>query len=95
MCGGPLAAFFMQGKCGAGAAIGPDAELFVDANGTYSRKQALAFAQAYAEQDARRFEEPVFSADLDGLRSLRDSAPAGMDVTAGEYGYDLFYFAIC
>ena len=26
-------------------AIGPDAELFVDANGAYSRKQALALAE--------------------------------------------------
>jgi L-alanine-DL-glutamate epimerase-like enolase superfamily enzyme len=38
------------------------------------------------------FEEPVSSDDLDGLRLLRDRAPAGMDITAGEYGYDLFYF---
>ena len=29
-------------------AIGPDAELFVDANGAYSRKQALAQAEAFA-----------------------------------------------
>ena len=38
------------------------------------------------------FEEPVSSDDLDGLRLLRDRAPAGMDVAAGEYGYDLVYF---
>ena len=38
------------------------------------------------------FEEPVSSDDLDGLRLLRDRAPAGMDIAAGEYGYDLFYF---
>ncbi len=37
-------------------------------------------------------EEPVSSDDLDGLRLLRDRAPAGMDVTAGEYGYDARYF---
>ena len=30
-------------------AIGAEAELFVDANGGYSRKQALAFAAAFAE----------------------------------------------
>jgi L-alanine-DL-glutamate epimerase-like enolase superfamily enzyme len=30
-------------------AIGADAELFVDGNGAYSRKQALAFAEAFAE----------------------------------------------
>ena len=37
-------------------------------------------------------EEPVSSDDLEGLRLLRDRAPAGMDVTAGEYGYDETYF---
>ena len=73
-------------------AIGPDVELFVDANGAYSRKQALAQAEAFAELDVRWFEEPVSSDDLDGLRLLRDRAPAGMDIAAGEYGYDLFYF---
>ena len=74
------------------AAVGPAVELFVDANGAYSRKQALAFAAAFAEQNVTWFEEPVSSDDLAGLRLVRDRAPAGMDVAAGEYGYDLFYF---
>ncbi|WP_437993264.1 enolase C-terminal domain-like protein [Sorangium sp. So ce145] len=73
-------------------AIGPDAALFVDANGAYSRKQALAFAERFAGEGVRWFEEPVTSDDLDGLRLLRDRAPAGMDIAAGEYGYDLVYF---
>lgn len=73
-------------------AIGPEAELFVDANGAYSRKQALAFAQAFRSYNVSWFEEPVSSDDLEGLRLLRDQAPAGMDITAGEYGYDLVYF---
>jgi L-alanine-DL-glutamate epimerase-like enolase superfamily enzyme len=73
-------------------AIGPDTQLFVDANGAYSRKQALSFADAYAALGVCWFEEPVSSDDLEGLRLLRDRAPAGMDITAGEYGYDLFYF---
>ena len=38
------------------------------------------------------FEEPVSSDDLEGLRLIRDQGPAGMDIAAGEYGYDLFYF---
>jgi L-alanine-DL-glutamate epimerase-like enolase superfamily enzyme len=73
-------------------AIGADAELFVDGNGAYSRKQALAFAEAFAEYGVSWFEEPVSSDDLDGLRLVRDRAPAGMEITAGEYGYDLVYF---
>ena len=69
-------------------AIGPDGGLFADANGAYSRKQALAFAEAFAEQGVSWFEEPVPSRDVEGLRLLRDRAPGGMDVAAGEYGFD-------
>lgn len=35
------------------------------------------------------FEEPVSSEDLEGLRLLRDRAPAPMEIAAGEYGYVL------
>jgi L-alanine-DL-glutamate epimerase-like enolase superfamily enzyme len=73
-------------------AIGADCELFVDANGAYSRKQALAMADVFAGEDVAWFEEPVSSDDLAGLRLLRDRAPAGMDISAGEYGYDSRYF---
>lgn len=74
-------------------AIGPDTELFVDANGAYGRKEALALAEIFAaEYGVTWFEEPVSSDDLDGLRLLRDRGPAGMDIAAGEYGYDLWYF---
>jgi L-alanine-DL-glutamate epimerase-like enolase superfamily enzyme len=69
-------------------AIGPDAELFVDANGAYSRKQALKQAEAFAEMDVKWFEEPVPSDDLNGLHLIRNRAPAGMEIAAGEYGYD-------
>jgi len=74
-------------------AIGPEARLFVDANGAYSRKQALDLAGRFAD-DARVswFEEPVSSDDLEGLRLLRDRAPAGIEIAAGEYGYDAVYF---
>jgi L-alanine-DL-glutamate epimerase-like enolase superfamily enzyme len=70
-------------------AIG-DAELFVDANGAYSRTLALAQGEFFAGQNVTWFEEPVSSDDLDGLRFLRDALP--MDVAAGEYGYELLYF---
>ena len=74
------------------AAVGPQTSLFVDANGAYSRKQALNQAQKFADLDVSWFEEPVSSDDLAGLRLLRDRAPAGMDIAAGEYGYDAGYF---
>lgn len=74
-------------------AIGDDAALFVDANGAYARKQALAQAERFAEHAAVSwFEEPVSSEDLEGLRLLRDRAPAGLEIAAGEYGYEPPYF---
>jgi L-alanine-DL-glutamate epimerase-like enolase superfamily enzyme len=71
--------------------IGQDTELYVDANGGYTRKQAVRMAHAMAEHAVTWFEEPVSSDDLDGLREVRDQVDP--DVTAGEYGYDLPYFA--
>ena len=73
-------------------AVGPDTELFVDANGAYDRKQALACAENFSVHGVSWFEEPVSSDDLAGLRLIRDRAPAGMEIAAGEYGYDAFYF---
>jgi L-alanine-DL-glutamate epimerase-like enolase superfamily enzyme len=76
------------------SAIGKDAELFIDANGAYSRKQALYFAEAaHARHAVTWFEEPVSSDDLKGLHLLRDRAPAGMDIAAGEYGWSAMYLA--
>jgi L-alanine-DL-glutamate epimerase-like enolase superfamily enzyme len=73
-------------------AIGPDVELFTDANGAWSRKEALFWADKLAEYGVRWLEEPVSSDDLAGLRLLRDRGPGGMDIAAGEYGYHLPYF---
>lgn len=69
------------------AAVGPAVDLMVDANGAYSRKQALALADAFARSGVVWFEEPVSSDDREGLRLVRDRAPAGMNVAAGEYGF--------
>ena len=73
-------------------AIGANDELFVDANGAYDTRQAIAFAQRFAEYDVTWFEEPVSSDQLSDLRRVRDKAPRAMEIAAGEYGYDLFYF---
>ncbi|MGH2972445.1 MAG: enolase C-terminal domain-like protein [Gaiellaceae bacterium] len=69
-------------------AIGDDVELFVDANGAFSRKQALAWAERYAgEWGVKWFEEPVSSGDFEGLQFLRDHT--SIEIAAGEYAYTL------
>ncbi|MFJ7150540.1 enolase C-terminal domain-like protein [Streptomyces sp. NPDC100445] len=71
--------------------VGDAAELYVDANGGYTRKQAVRMAAAMAGLGVTWLEEPVSSDDLTGLREVRDAVTA--DVAAGEYGYALPYFA--
>ncbi|AXE94717.1 enolase C-terminal domain-like protein [Paraburkholderia terricola] len=73
---------------GARDAIG-DAGLFVDANGAFTPQLALHYARQFADHQVAWFEEPVLSDDLGGLRFVREHAPAGMEIAAGEYGYTL------
>jgi L-alanine-DL-glutamate epimerase-like enolase superfamily enzyme len=73
-------------------AIGKDAQLFVDANGAYVRKQAVELAQAFAEQHVSWYEEPVDHHDLEGNRFVREHAPAGMEISNGEYGWMPYNF---
>lgn len=72
------------------ALVRPEIEVFVDANGGYSRKQAIRVGRQLVELGVSWFEEPVSSDDLEGLRLVRDALDC--DVTAGEYGSDLNYF---
>ncbi|MCC5033668.1 mandelate racemase [Streptomyces sp. WAC 00631] len=75
------------------AAAGETTELYTDANGAYHRKQALDWADRLRrEYGVSWLEEPVGSDDLEGLRLLRDRGPGGLDIAAGEYGFDLTYF---
>jgi len=71
-------------------AIGRDAGLFVDANGAYMVKQAIAQAHRFAEYGVTYFEEPVSSDHLDQLALIKQRIP--QQVAAGEYGYDPWYF---
>ncbi|PRX22359.1 L-alanine-DL-glutamate epimerase-like enolase superfamily enzyme [Paraburkholderia sp. BL18I3N2] len=70
------------------AAIG-DAGLFVDANGAFTPQTALLWARRCIDQQVQWFEEPVSSDDRCGLRFVREHAPPGMEIAAGEYGYTL------
>ncbi len=70
-------------------AIGEDVELLVDANGAYTRKQALYWAEWFAGEGITYLEEPVSSEDREGLRLLRDHGPGGLAIAAGEYEWTL------
>lgn len=73
-------------------AIGSGVRLYVDANGAYSPRQALEQTDMLARYDVRWFEEPVSSDNLEGMRFVRDRAPARMEITSGEYCYRVFDF---
>ena len=74
--------------------IGDRVRLMVDANGAFTPQRAIAAAHGpYAEYGVTWLEEPVSSDDHQGLRRVRDHAPPGVEITAGEYGTDVFHFA--
>ncbi len=70
-------------------AIGKGVDLLVDANGAYTRKQALYWAERFAEEGITYLEEPVSSEDREGLRLLRNRGPGGLAIAAGEYEWTL------
>jgi hypothetical protein len=71
-------------------ALGDQVELFVDANGAYTRKQAVRLGRRFAAEGVTWFEEPVSSDDLEGLREVRGQCE--LKVATGDYGHDLSYF---
>ena len=72
---------------------GPDLQVMVDANGANTPAEAALWARRYREiADVTYFEEPVSSDDLRGLAYVREHAPPGLAVAAGEYGWNLPYF---
>ena len=67
--------------------IGPDTELYVDANGGYTAGQAVRVAGQMEDYGVTWFEEPVSSQDLAGLAAVRRQVRP--DVAAGEYSWSL------
>jgi L-alanine-DL-glutamate epimerase-like enolase superfamily enzyme len=74
-------------------AIGEGVDLMVDANGAFGKAEAARWARRYADAGVVYLEEPVSSDDDDGLRLLRDTAPPGLQIAAGEYAWDVFELA--
>lgn len=70
-----------------------DVELFVDANGGYTAKQAVRQAQRFAKHSVTYFEERVSSDHLKQLALVRQQTL--LAVAAGEYGYDPCVLSKC
>jgi L-alanine-DL-glutamate epimerase-like enolase superfamily enzyme len=71
------------------SALNGSADLYVDANGAYSRKQALEKCERFGDLGVTWFEEPVSSDDRPGLQLLAHRAPGILKIAAGEYCYVL------
>jgi L-alanine-DL-glutamate epimerase-like enolase superfamily enzyme len=73
-------------------AIGNYTELYVDANGAYSAKQALAQSKLFEASGVTWFEEPVVASDHKALNFLRKQVSPLMRIVGGEYGFSLSDF---
>ena len=71
-------------------AIGSEAELFVDANGAYTVRQAIELARQFEEHGVSYFEEPVPFDQIGQLAFIRQHSPIA--IASGEYGYAVFDF---
>ena len=64
---------------------------FGDAGSSFGKRQ-LEMSLKFAELGVSWYEEPVLKTDLAGLHLLRNRAPPCMEVSGGEYGYELADF---
>jgi len=71
-------------------AIGPQAELMIDANHGYDVLEAIALANAIADCDIGWFEEPVTPEDFSGYQQIRAAQP--IPVAGGETWYTRWGF---
>ena len=71
-------------------AIGPNADLMLDAHGSLNESQAIRLAQAAEEFDIAWFEEPVSSDNWNGMRRVRDST--AIPISTGENDFTHFDF---
>jgi len=72
-------------------AIGPEAQLMVDANGGFNLANAVRMARELERSNVAWFEEPLPSADLEGYRMLRRKVD--LPIAAGEAWFTRFDFA--
>ncbi len=71
-------------------ALGPAADLMIDANNQYGAREAVRFAAAVEDQNIFWFEEPVPTDDLAGARFVRESITmpvAGYETETSRWGF--------
>ena len=71
-------------------AVGDDVEIYLDANGGYYAKQAIAMAKRFEEYNVGWFEEPVMADDIDGLAAI--SKATTIPVASGELEFSKYGF---
>ncbi len=71
-------------------AVGPDVQIFIDANNGYYAKQAIRLARVFEEYDVGWFEEPVLADDIDGLAAVAKAID--IPVATGEHEYTKYGF---
>lgn len=71
-------------------AVGPDIQIFIDANNGYYAKQAIRMARIFEEFDIGWFEEPVLADDIEGLAAVAKAIDT--PVASGEHEYTKFGF---
>ena len=83
----------IQRIAAARAAIGDDAELFVDANGAYGRKQAVAQAERFVESRVGLVRGARVPPGPGRTPTLSRARSGPMEISVGEYGYEPSDFA--
>ena len=73
-------------------AVGDAVQVFVDANGAYTPKEACAIALMLDDNGVTWLEEPVYHADRSGLSFVRNHTPPSIKISAGEYGFNSNHF---
>lgn len=71
-------------------ALGDDVEIYIDANGGYHAKQAIAMARRFEPYDVGWFEEPVLADDIDGLAAV--ARASAIPIATGEHEYTKYGF---
>jgi L-alanine-DL-glutamate epimerase-like enolase superfamily enzyme len=71
-------------------AVGDNVEIYLDANGGYYAKQAIAMAKRFEEYNVGWLEEPVMADDIDGLAAISRATP--IPIASGELEFSTYGF---